>query len=146
MASNPFRDALGIEVLEAGHGRSVVRMPAGEMILNALGVVHGGALCALADSAIGTALRSALDPGDTLATIEIKLNFIAPARGETVARAQAVHLGRTTAVADVEISDAGGTLVAKGLATFYVKRGAVPARPGAHTAMDPDVDGPEPGE
>ncbi|WP_242654575.1 hypothetical protein [Symbiobacterium thermophilum] len=44
----------------------------------------------------------------------------------------------------MEIEDLQGRLVAKGLATFYLKRAAVEPRPGARTAMIPEVDGPEP--
>ncbi|WP_374711754.1 PaaI family thioesterase [Symbiobacterium terraclitae] len=144
MGRIPFREVIGAEVVEAGHGRSVVRMPASEHTLNNLGIVHGGALCTLADAAIGTALRSALQPGDAVATIEMKVNFIAPGRGDLLARARTLHLGGTTAVAEAEIEDVRGALVAKALATFFVKHGAVEPRPGARTAMDPDVDGPEP--
>lgn len=144
MVRIPFREVIGAQVLEAGHGRSTVRMPASEHTLNNMGIVHGGALCTLADAALGTALRSALQPGDVIMTIELKMNFIAPGRGDLVARARALHVGRTTAVGEVEIEDLQGTLVAKGLATFYVKRGAEPPRPGARTAMMPEVDGPEP--
>lgn len=146
MVRIPFREVIGAEVIEAGHGRSVVRMPFSEHTQNNMGMVHGGALCTLADAAIGTALRSALKPGDAAATIEMKVNFIAPARGDVLARARILHVGGTTAVGEVEIEDLQGILVAKGLATFFVKHGAVEPRPGARTAMIPEVDGPEPRE
>lgn len=144
MARIPFREVIGAEVVEAGHGRSVVRMPASDHTQNNLGMVHGGALCTLADAALGTALRSALRPGDAVATIEMKINFLAPARGDLLARARTLHVGGLTAVGEVDIEDIQGTLVAKALATFFVKRGAVEPRPGARTAMIPEVDGPEP--
>lgn len=144
MVRIPFREVIGAQVVEAGHGRSTVRMPASEHTQNNMGMVHGGALCTLADAAIGTALRSALGPGDAIATLEMKMNFIAPGRGDLLARARVLHVGGTTAVGEVEIEDLQGRLVAKGLATFYVKRGAVEPRPGARTAMIPEVDGPEP--
>lgn len=144
MGRIPFREVIGAEVIEAGHGRSTVRMPASEHTQNNLGMAHGGALCTLADAALGTALRSALKPGDAVATIEMKVNFIAPGRGDLLAHARALHVGGTTAVGEVEIEDLNGKLVAKALATFYVKRGAVEPCPGVRTAMIPEVDGPEP--
>jgi len=144
MPRNPFREAIGVEVREAGGGRCLLRLPASEMTLNALGIVHGGALCTLADAAFGTALRSVLKPGDVSATIEMKINFIAPGRGDLFARAEVVHVGGTTAVLEAEIRDGSRDLVAKALSTFHIKRGAVAPRPGARTAMDPEVDGPEP--
>ncbi|MEW8978258.1 MAG: PaaI family thioesterase [Symbiobacterium sp.] len=144
MGGIPFRDVIGAEVVEVGHGRCTVRMPASEHTLNNLGIVHGGALCTLADTAMGTALRSALKPGDAVVTVEMKINFIAPGRGELLAHARVLHVGNTTAVAEVEVADTDGKLVAKGLATFLVKHGAVEPPPGARTAMLPEVDGPEP--
>lgn len=146
MARNPFREVIGVKVVEAGGGRALLRMPASETTLNALGIVHGGALCTLADAAFGTALRSALRPGDVTATIEMKVNFIAPGRGDLFARAEVLHLGGTTAVLEAEIRDIDRNLVAKALSTFHIKRGAAAPRPGARTAMYPEIDGPEPEE
>lgn len=74
MVRIPFREVIGAQVVEAGHGRSTLRMQASEHTQNNMGMVHGGALCTLADAAIGTALRSALKPGDAIATIELKMN------------------------------------------------------------------------
>lgn len=98
MVRIPFREVIGAQVVEAGHGRSTLRMQASEHTQNNMGMVHGGALCTLADAAIGTALRSALKPGDAIATIEMKMNCIAPGRGSLLARARALHVGGTTAV------------------------------------------------
>lgn len=146
MPRNPFRTLIGAKVLEAGHGHCLVLMPGNETTLNQAGVVHGGAVCTLADAAMSTALRSALKPGDTAATIEMKVNFIAPGRGDLLAAADLLHQGGTTAVTEVEIRNTEQQLVAKGLATFHVKRGAQAPRTGARTAMDPEMDGPEPEE
>lgn len=135
---------VGLQPVSARDGQSVFRLPANPNVVNARGVVHGGALCTLCDAALGTALRSALKPGDMVATIEMKVNFIAPGEGELEARARVLHLGGVSAVGEVEVFNENGTrLVAKALATFYVKRGAFPPRPGAVTAMDPDFDGPD---
>ncbi|WP_264843272.1 PaaI family thioesterase [Caldinitratiruptor microaerophilus] len=144
MPRNPFRELIGAQVLRVERGRAVVRMPADDRLHNSAATVHGGAICTLADAAIATALRSALMPGDLASTIEMKVNFLAPARGDLDAHARAIHVGGATAVGEADVLDAEGRLVAKAIATFHVRRGAGPVRPGARTAMDPDVDGPEP--
>lgn len=144
MPRNPFREMVGLQPVSAKDGTAVLRLAAHENVANARGVVHGGAICTLADSSIGTALRSALKPGDMVATIEIKVNFIAPGQGDLEARAKMLHIGGSSAVGETEIYAENGTkLVAKALATFYVKRGAFPPRPGAVTALDPEFDGPD---
>lgn len=143
MARNPFRELVGLVPVSARDGQAVFRLPASPQVCNARGVVHGGALCTLCDATLGTALRSALRPGDAVATIELKVNFMAPGQGDLEARARVLHLGGSTAVGEVEVYGAGGQLVAKALATFHVRRGALPPRPGASTALDPEFDGPD---
>lgn len=134
---------LGLVSVSAESGSAVFRLPPSPNVGNARGVVHGGAIASLCDCAIGTAMRSALKPGDVVATIELKVNYMAPGQGELEARSRVLHLGGTTAVGEVEIyGEAGQKLVAKAMATFAVKRGAAVPRPGAVTAMDPEFDGP----
>jgi uncharacterized protein (TIGR00369 family) len=83
--------------------------------------MHGGAVFAAADAATGVAAMGLLAPGETLTTIEMKINFIrtVPA-GEVVAEAVILHRGRSTAVGEAEVKDAEGRLVAKALATYAI--------------------------
>lgn len=135
---------IGVYPVSARDGHAVFRLPASPTVTNARGVVHGGAICTLCDASLGTAMRSALQPGDMTATMEIKVNFIAPGQGDLEARAKVVHIGGSSAVGEVEVYGENGTkLVAKALSTFYIKRGAFPPRPGATTAMDPEFDEPD---
>lgn len=144
MPRNPFRELIGIQTVSARGSESVVRLPSHPQIRNGRGVIHGGAIATLCDAAIGTALRSALSPGDTVATIELKVNFIAPGEGDLESRARILHIGTQTAVGEVEVfSGEGQRLVAKALATFFVRRGQERPRPGATTALDPEFDGPD---
>lgn len=142
--ANPFRETVGIQTVSAKDGHAVCRLPLHAAVANVRGVIHGGAIATLCDGVIGTAIRSALKPGDSVATIELKVNFMAPAEGDLEARAKVLHVGGRTAVGEVDVyCEANGKLVAKALATFAVLRGSVPPRPGATTAMDPEFDGPE---
>lgn len=144
MAQNPFRDLLGMRVISARNGEAVVTMPANPRLCNSRGVVHGGAICSLCDSAIGTAVRSTLQPEDLSVAMETKVNFLAPGRGDLQVRARVLRVGRSTAVGEAEVYGGGGEhLVAKALATYHVQRAARPPRPGATTALDPDFDGPD---
>ncbi len=120
----PYCELLGIEVTTMENGYARLTMPVAEKLLQPYGVVHGGAIASLADSAAGIALLSANEGSVRPVTIELKLNFILPVSGGTlVAEAQLLHSGRSTAVADVEVRDQDRRLVAKGIVTLLPLRG-----------------------
>lgn len=120
---NNARKLLGIQVEEVEPGRAVLSMPAQEHILQSSGVVHGGFLSLLADSAISTALRSVLDEDAAITTVELNINFLRPARaGMITGCGTLVHQGRTLAVGTAEIKDESGRLLACGRATFFIKK------------------------
>jgi 1,4-dihydroxy-2-naphthoyl-CoA hydrolase len=78
------------------------------------GVLHGGVLMALADSAGGVCAHLNLPPGARTATIESKTNFFAAIRGgEIRARTRPLHRGKTTIVLETDLFDARGRLVGR---------------------------------
>jgi uncharacterized protein (TIGR00369 family) len=74
--------------------------------------VHGGILGMIADSACGYAAYSLMPASASLVTVEYKINILAPARGDVVARGQVVRPGRTLTVTRAEVYSADGTHVA----------------------------------
>lgn len=87
------------------------------------GIVQGGLIATLADYALYRAVKTRLGPGQTGVTIELKLNFIAPAKdGILTATARVVSAGRRIIVADVDVADAGKQLIARGLSTYLVSQ------------------------
>jgi len=106
---------------EVGPGRVVVGMRVSKRHLQVHGVVHGGILAALADTAGGMAVYLRLPPGSRVATVEMKINYLeAVARGEVVAEAEIVRLGRNLAVVDCDLFDHTRRIVAKALMTFAI--------------------------
>jgi uncharacterized protein (TIGR00369 family) len=84
------------------------------------GVVHGGVLAALADTAGGLATYMAVPHGTRVATIEMKINYLEAVEAGTVtAAARVVRLGRHIAVVDCDLS-VEERLVGKALMTFFV--------------------------
>jgi len=78
------------------------------------GVLHGGVLMALADSAGGVCAFLNLPPGASTATIESKTNFFAGVReGVVRARSRPLHRGRTTIVVETDLFDSTGRHVAR---------------------------------
>jgi len=85
-----------------------------------LGVVHGGAIATLADHCGWYAVISELDKGFTSVTIELKINYLKPAKGEILtAEARVVNRTKRTAFTTIEIF-AKDTLVAFATATYSI--------------------------
>lgn len=127
-AAAPLNAHLGFALARAEREGAEVRAPADARFLQEAGVLHGGLLATLADTAAVYALLPALPAGHTLIGIELKLDFLSSARpdaGELVARARAVRAGRTLGVARVEVEQAGRAL-AVGLFTYLVRPLAAP--------------------
>jgi uncharacterized protein (TIGR00369 family) len=103
-------------IMEPGHAVIEFRTePAHE---NPFGYVQGGLLAAMIDNCIGPAVFL-LVPDRQMSTIEMKLNYLAPARPGDLLRgeAQVVKHGRTTAYVEISLTAEDGTLVAKASAT-----------------------------
>jgi uncharacterized protein (TIGR00369 family) len=112
---------LGMEVIEARPGYSRFRLPFRTELTQPFGVMHGGALAAVADSAVAIALWGLIGADQIFTTIEMKINFIAPVgSGEVFAEGAIIHCGRRTAIGDVTIKDQNQRLVAKCLATYII--------------------------
>jgi uncharacterized protein (TIGR00369 family) len=91
-----------------------------ELTQNA-GVAHGGVTASLVDSAVGLALCTMLRSQELITTVELKVNYIAPAKpGLLIARGKILHKGNHIAVGEGVVKDRAGRLVAKGSATYMV--------------------------
>jgi uncharacterized protein (TIGR00369 family) len=117
----PLAALLGFEGVEAGPEAVVVRGAWAAERCTAAGVLHGGYLMTLADTAAATLAYLNLPPGTTTATIEAKTNFLAAVReGSVTARAALVHAGRRTIVVQVDVAADDGRLVSRTLQTQAV--------------------------
>jgi uncharacterized protein (TIGR00369 family) len=105
----------------AKRGRVILRMRVDERHKQVHGVVHGGVIAALADTAGGLATYMSCPRGTRVATIEMKINYLeAVAGGILDAEAKVVRLGAHIAVVDCDVRDENRRLVAKALMTFFV--------------------------
>jgi uncharacterized protein (TIGR00369 family) len=112
---------LGFIIDKAERGKVTIRMPVEELHKQVYGVVHGGVLAALADTAGGLATYMDCPRGTRVATVEMKINFLeAVEAGSVFAEAEVVRRGRHIAVVDCDVRDDRGRLVAKALMTFFV--------------------------
>jgi uncharacterized protein (TIGR00369 family) len=122
VAAAPFHAWVGTEVLAATEGEVQVAVQADETHRNLQGLVHGGLVAALADTACGLAVRTAVEPGRRHVTVQLNVHYLAAARpGRILAHGRAVRVGGTLAYAEASVTDETGTLVAKGQATLDVR-------------------------
>ncbi len=105
--------------LEPGHVR--VRYTARREFANPQGAVQGGFLAAMLDDAMGPALFTTLPAEDFAPTIEMKVNFLRPARpGPLIAEGRVVHQTRSLAFLEGTLATEDGDLIATATATARV--------------------------
>jgi uncharacterized protein (TIGR00369 family) len=111
----PFAAALGIELLEATPELVVSQLEWTPERCTTGGVLHGGALMALADNGGGVCAFLNLPEGAIgTATIESKTNFLRAVRqGAVTAGSRPLHVGRTMVVVETELVRDDGKLAAK---------------------------------
>jgi len=85
----PFEDLLGMTIESVGEGAAVLSLPFVVRLAQGGGLLHGGALTALADTAVAMAIKSRLPAGTVFATTELTTRFLAPvSAGRVVAYAR----------------------------------------------------------
>ncbi|MCM2264069.1 MAG: PaaI family thioesterase [Desulfuromonadales bacterium] len=124
VATAPFEDHVGLTIELAAAGDSRLSMPFRLCLANGGGVMHGGALVTLADTAVAMAIKSILPPGTIFATTELKTQFLAPVQtGTVVALARVRGPEGRTFFGEAELHDETGTVVARFQSVFRVARG-----------------------
>ena len=119
--SQSYCKLLGIEVINIGEDLVRLRLQINQNQLNQDGVVHGGIISSLADSAAAASLLSIIESGRNVSTIELKINFLRPVKGGNLyADAKIIHKGSRIAVVDIDIKNGEDQLIAKCLATFMI--------------------------
>lgn len=111
----PVMELIGARLDAIEPGKAVFSLEPSECHYNPIGVVHGGIIATMLDSAVGCAIHSALLAGTAYTTLEIKVNYL---RGTTVstgrirAEGTAIHIGRRSAVAEGRVLDSTGKVMA----------------------------------
>ena len=101
-------------------GKARLTLTVQEMHMNGNGVVHGGALFTLADTAMGAALFSTLGPDEMCATIETKIAYFKPVfEGEVVCTGEIVNRGKTVASTESSLF-VNDVLVARATGSFAI--------------------------
>jgi uncharacterized protein (TIGR00369 family) len=111
----------GMKLAALGKGRAELTLEPGPRHLHPYGI-HGGVLAALADTAVAMAVFTLVPASTRIATVEMKINYLAPhQRGRLRARAAVLRLGKRLAVGEAEIRDRKRQLIAKSLMTYSLR-------------------------
>jgi uncharacterized protein (TIGR00369 family) len=116
----PVNNFFRYKLISRSSEQAVVSMEAREEFLQEEGVVQGGILSAIADTAAVYVFYPDLGENEIMTSIEFKVNFLRPAlpgRGPLVAKASVVHRGKKVGICDVEVSQSEA-VVLRGLFTY----------------------------
>ena len=116
---SPLVGHLGIELIELGSDRAVLRMPFRPELATMGDVVHGGAIAALLDTASMAAAWADDEVPDSAAgaTVSMSVDYVAAARGcDLTATAAVTRRGRSLCFCEVTVAGVDGGTIAKGIA------------------------------
>lgn len=121
----PVAQLVGMRFVSGGDGVAVIELEADpRRHANPMGTLHGGILCDLGDMAMGVALASTLQRGETFTTLELKINFFKPVwTSRLTATARLVKRTRATGFIECDVVDESGSLVARLGSTCMVLTG-----------------------
>ena len=118
----PYVGLLGLEFVAAERGTATFALEAREELTRMGGILHGGAVVSLMDTAAACAVHTLLEPGGRTLTVDLTVHFLSPATsGRVEARATVLRRGRRVIILNVEARDADDTLVATSTMTYYAQ-------------------------
>ena len=123
ISAAPFERLLHITIVEAAEGRATLTMPFLIDYAQGAGLMHGGALVSLADTAVVMAIKSLLPAGSHFATIRLETKFLLPVKkGVVTARARVVSRMDRTIEGQATLFDDQDRAVMEFTSTFKIAR------------------------
>jgi uncharacterized protein (TIGR00369 family) len=119
LTQSPYQRFLGLQLVRFEDGLVEIRMPFREEFLREDGSdwLHGGIVSALIDIAGDYAVYTRT--GGDVPTVDLRIDYLRPAkRGSLTALGRAAKVGRRISVADVEVRDEQGQLIALGRGVY----------------------------
>ncbi|MCK1479222.1 PaaI family thioesterase [Bradyrhizobium sp. 197] len=117
----PFAKLIGFTMAVVEPGRIVMELEPREDIEDTIGLLHGATAAALIDTAMGCAISTRLEAGQSSVTLDLKVTFLRPLSvrsGLISAEGKVIKLGRQSSYADGFVRDGKGALAVHATATF----------------------------
>ena len=117
----PFNKLLGIRIVRRHSDGVTIECKVREDLTNIAGVVHGGVLASMADTAMGIGLHNHFGGRRPITTTEMKINYLRPVKhGKAVARSHILRVGKTLCVGRVDLFDGERRLAAVAIVTYIL--------------------------
>jgi uncharacterized protein (TIGR00369 family) len=128
-ASVPYARFLGLQLGDIRQGEVSIHLDIRDELKQNQGVVHGGAIASLIDTASAFAVLTQIDPDERVTTTDLTIHYLRPAiGGRLVATARVIRGGRRLFVLAVDVHDDMAALIATAVTT-YIKIGKTPTNP-----------------
>src|SRR5258705_9298907 len=115
----PFAKLLGIELESFEAGSAVLALKLNENLKQNHGVVHGGAIASLIDTATAIAIITLLAPRERVTTVDLTISYLRPlTKGRITAKARVVRSGRRLFVVTADVFGDDGILASTALSTY----------------------------
>jgi uncharacterized protein (TIGR00369 family) len=120
----PFAQLVGIKLNEIKPGFAVLSVDVRQELIQNHGVVHGGVIASLADTAAAFAIASVLKPEESTTTIDLTVHFLRPiTSGTAIATATILREGQRVIVLSIEVKDQRERVLATATAAFLRSSG-----------------------
>jgi acyl-CoA thioesterase len=115
----PYAQLLGIELEKVVLGEAILTLAIRPELSQNHGVVHGGAIASLIDTATAFAILTLLEPDERVTTVDLTISYLRPGlEGRLRATARVLRQGRRLLTTSAEVTNEGGTLLATALSTY----------------------------
>ena len=122
--TSPFPTHLLMQLKAIAFDHAMVSLKTDTCHLQPYGIVHGGVLATLIDTATFWAVFLRLPERDGLVNIDLKLNYLKPVTdGTLTATGRCIHAGRSLSYAEAGVTNADGQLVAHGTSSLMALPG-----------------------
>ncbi len=118
-ASVPYAKFLGLELGDLAEGDVSIHLEVRDELKQNQGVVHGGAVASLIDTASAFAVLTQIAISERVTTADLTIHYLGPiASGRMTARANVIRAGRRLFVLSVEVTNDCGLLLATAVTTY----------------------------
>lgn len=115
----PYARLLGIQLENVAPGEATLTLAIRPELRQNHGVVHGGALASLIDTATAFAILTLLEPEERVTTVDLSISYLRPGfEGQMRATARVLRQGRRLLATSAEVKDDAGGLLATALSTY----------------------------
>ncbi|HEX8189203.1 MAG TPA: PaaI family thioesterase [Pyrinomonadaceae bacterium] len=118
----PYVGLLGFEFVRAERGAATFALDVREELTRMGGILHGGAVVSLLDTAAAFAVHTVIEPDARTVTVDLTVHFLRPASGGRIeARARVLRRGGRVCILSVEARDAAAEIIATSTMTYLIQ-------------------------